>query len=84
MQKHKKEKRNEQSITDLWNDIRQSNVHAIVASKGEKKDRGWEKKFEITNWQLFQVCERLQICRQESQQTPNNGFFFHLFLLVWG
>lgn len=26
-------------IIDLWNDIRQSNVHAIVASKGEKKDR---------------------------------------------
>ena len=26
-------------IIDLWNDIRQSNVQAIVASKGEKKDR---------------------------------------------
>ena len=39
MHRHKKEKRNEQSIIDLWNDIRQSNKHAIVASKGEKKDR---------------------------------------------
>lgn len=35
------------SIIDLWNDIRQSNVHATVASKGEKEDRGWEKKIEI-------------------------------------
>ena len=44
--KEKRMKRNEDSLRDLWDNIKCTNIHIIGVPEGEERERGPEKIFE--------------------------------------
>ena len=45
---HKKEKilkRNEESLRELWDNVKHTNIHIIEVPEGEKREKGTEKIF---------------------------------------
>ena len=44
--KEKRMKRNEDSLRDLWDNIKRNNIHIIEAPEGEEREKGPEKIFE--------------------------------------
>ena len=44
--KGKRMKRNEDSIRDLWDNIKRNNIHIIGIPEGEEREKGPEKIFE--------------------------------------
>ena len=44
--KEKRMKRNEDSLRDLWDNIKRNNIHIIGVSEGEEREKGTEKIFE--------------------------------------
>ena len=44
--KEKRMKRNEDSLRDLWDNIKCTNIHIIEVPEGEEKGKGSEKTFE--------------------------------------
>lgn len=40
MYRHKNDGKNEQGVSDLLDNIRQCNMHAITISKGKKREKG--------------------------------------------
>ena len=44
--KEKRMKRNEDSLRDLWDNIKHSNIHIIGVPEGEEREKGPEKIFE--------------------------------------
>ena len=44
--KEKRMKRNEDSLRDLWDNIKRNNIHIIVVPEGEEREKGPEKIFE--------------------------------------
>ena len=47
--KEKRMKRNEDSLRDLWDNIKCTNIHIIGVPEGEKREKGPEKIFEEIN-----------------------------------
>ena len=41
--KDKRMKRNEDSLSDLWNNIKHTNIHIIEVPEGEEREKGPEK-----------------------------------------
>ena len=41
--KDKRMKRNEDSLRDLWNNIKHTNIHIIEVPEGEEREKGPEK-----------------------------------------
>ena len=44
--KEKRMKRNEDSLRDLWDNIKRTNIHIIGVPEGEEREKGSEKIFE--------------------------------------
>ena len=54
----KRMKRNEDSLRDLWDNIKHTNSHIIGASVGEEREKGPEKIFEEIIAENFPARER--------------------------
>ena len=44
--KEKRMKRNEDSLRDLWDNIKRNNIHILGVPEGEEREKGPEKIFE--------------------------------------
>ena len=51
--KEKRMKRNEDSLRDLWDNIKHTNIHIIRVPDGEERQKGPEKIFEEVNAKNF-------------------------------
>ena len=57
--KEKRMKRNVDSLRDLWDNIKCSNIRIIGVPEGEEREKGPEKIFEKnTGWKLLKCDER--------------------------
>ena len=53
----KRMKRNEDSLRDLWDNIKHTNIHIIGVPEGEEREKGPEKIFEETIAENFPAWE---------------------------
>ena len=56
--KEKRMKRNQDSLRDLWNNIKHNNIRIIGVPEGEEREKGPEKIFEEIIVQNFLTWER--------------------------
>ena len=56
--KEKRMKRNEDSLRDLWDNIKRTNIRIIGVPEGEEREKGPEKIFEETIVENFPNMER--------------------------
>ena len=69
--KEKRMKRNEDSLRDLWNNIKHNNIHIIGAQEGEDREKGLEKIFEeIIVENFLNMGKEIATQVQESQRVP--------------
>ena len=69
--KEKRMKRNEDSLRDLWDNIKRNNIHIIGVPEGEEREKGPEKIFEeiiVKNFPNMGKEVATQV--QEVQQVP--------------
>ena len=69
--KEKRMKRNEDSIRDLWENIKHTNIHIIGVPKGEEREKGPKKIFEeiiVENFPNMGKGIATQV--QEAQRVP--------------
>ena len=62
-------KRNEDSLRDLWDNIKHTNIHIIgVSEEGKKRERAWRKYLEI-------ILENFSHMGKEAQEAsyPSSG-----------
>ena len=68
----KRIKRNEDSIRDLWDNIKHNNIRIIGVPEGEEREKGAEKLFEeIMAENVPNLGKETDIHIQESQRVPN-------------
>ena len=70
----KKEKiirRNEDSIRDLWDNVKRPNIQIIGVLEEEDKKKGHEKIFEITVKSFPKMGKKIATQVQETQRVPN-------------
>ena len=53
--KERRMKRNEDSLRDLWDNIKRNNIHIIGVPEGEEREKGPEKIFEEIIVKNFQI-----------------------------
>ena len=64
-------KRNEDSLRDLWDNIKRNNIHIIGVSEGEEREKGTEKIFEEIIVENFpNVRKEIATQVQEVQRVP--------------
>ena len=51
--KEKRMKRNEDSLRDLWDNMKRNNIHIIRVTEGEEREKGPEKLFEEIIIEIF-------------------------------
>ena len=69
--KEKRMKRNEDSIRDLWDNIKCNNIHIIGVPEGEEGEKGCEKIFEeITIENIPNLRKEIATQVQEAQRAP--------------
>ena len=69
--KEKRMKRNEDSLRDLWDNIKRTNIHIIGAPEGEEREKGPEKIFEeITVKNFPNMGKEIATQVQEAQRVP--------------
>ena len=69
--KEKRIKRNEDSIRDLWDNIKHNNIHIIGVPEGEEREKGPEKIFEEIIVENFpNMGKEIATKVQEAQQVP--------------
>ena len=64
----KRMKTNEDSLKDLWDNIKRTNIHIIGVPKGEEREKGPEKIFEE-----FIVENFPNMGKENSHPSPGNG-----------
>ena len=70
--KEKRMKRNEDSLRDLWDNIKHNNIHIIGVSEGEEKEKGPEKIFEEIIVENFpNMGKEIATQIQEAQRVPS-------------
>ena len=70
--KEKRMKRNEDSLRDLWDNIKHNNIHIIGVPEGEEKERGPEKIFEEIIVKNFpNMGKEIATQVQEAQRVPD-------------
>ena len=69
--KKKRMKRNEDSLRDLWDNIKRNNIHIIGVSEGEEREKGPEKIFEEIIVENFpNMGKEIATQVQEVQRVP--------------
>ena len=69
--KEKRMKRNEDSLRDLWDNIKRNNIRIIVISEGEEREKGPEKIFEEIKVENFpNMGKEIATQVQEVQRVP--------------
>ena len=69
--KIKRMKRTEDSLRDLWDNIKCTNIRIIVVPEGEEKKKGYEKNFEEIIGENFPSMEKETVNQvQEAQSVP--------------
>ena len=69
--KVKRMKRTEDSLRDLWNNIKHTNIWIIRVPEEEEKKKGYEKNFEEILVEIFSHMEKEIVNQvQESQRVP--------------
>ena len=69
--KEKRKKRNEDSLRDLWDNIKRNNIHIIGVPEGEEKEKGPEKTFEEIIGENFpNMGKEIATQLQEVQRVP--------------
>ena len=64
-------KRNEDSLRDLWDNIKHTNIHIIEVPEGEKRGKGPKKIFEVIIAENFPNMEKGRVTQvQEAQRVP--------------
>ena len=64
-------KRNEDSLRDLWDNIKHTNIHIIVVGEGEEREKEVENIFENTIAEKFpNLGKETDIQVQEAQRVP--------------
>ena len=68
----KRMKRNEDSLRDLWDNIKRTNICIIGVPEGEKREKGFEKMFEkIIAENLPNMGKEIVYQVQEAQRVPS-------------
>ena len=69
--KEKRMKRNEDSLRDLWDNIKHSNICIIEVPEGEEKEKGHEKILEVIRVKNFpNTGKEIATQVQEAQRVP--------------
>ena len=69
--KEKRMKINEDSLRDLWDNIKCTNIHVIGVPEGEEREKGTEKIFEgITVGNFLNIGKEIGAQVQEAQRVP--------------
>ena len=64
-------KRNEDSLRDIWDNIKCNNIHIIVVPEGEEREKGPEKIFEeIIDENFPNMGKEIATQVQEAQRVP--------------
>ena len=64
-------KRNEDSLRELWDNIKHNNIHIIVVPEGEEKEKEPEKIFEeIIAENFTNMAKEIATQVQEAQRVP--------------
>ena len=67
----KRIKRNEDSLRDLWDNIKHTNIRVVGVPEGEKREKGPEKTFEEIIAENFLNMEKEIVTQvQEAQRVP--------------
>ena len=67
-------KRNEDSIRDLWDNIKHNNIHVLGVPEGEEREKGPEKIFEEIIVENFpNMGKEIPTQVQEAQRVPCRG-----------
>ena len=64
-------KKQESNIRDLWDNIKQANLHIIGIPEGAEKEKGIENIFEEIMAENFPNLRESDIKMHESQRAPN-------------
>jgi len=64
-------KNHESNIRDLWNNIKQANLHIIGIPWGEEKEKGIENIFEEIMFENIPNLHKTDMKIKETQRTPN-------------
>ena len=71
--KEKRMKRNEDSLRDLWDNIKRNNICIIGVPEGEEREKGPQKIFEEIIVENFpNMGKEIATQIQEAQQVPNS------------
>ena len=69
--KEKRMKRNEDSLRELWDNIKSNNIHIIGVTEGEEREKGPEKIFEEIIVENFpNMRKEIATKVQEAQRVP--------------
>ena len=69
--KEKRMKRNEDSLRDLWDNIKHNNIRIIGVAEGEEREKGPKKIFEETIVENFpNMGKKIATQVQEAQRVP--------------
>ena len=67
----KRIKRNEDSLRDLWDNVKHTNIRIVGVPEGEKREKGPEKTFEEIIVENFLNMEKEIVTQvQEAQRVP--------------
>ena len=73
-------KKQESNIRDLWDNIKQDNLHIMGNPEGEEKEKVIENIFEEIMAENFPNLKLTDIKIQESQSTPNRPTQRHIII----
>ena len=69
--REKRLKRNEESLRELWDNVKHTNIHIIGVPEGEEREKGTEKTFqEVIAENFLNMGKESLIQIQEVQRVP--------------
>ena len=73
-------KKCESNIRDLWDNIKQANLHIVVIPDGEEIEKGIENIFKEIMAEIFPNLKETDIKIQEAQRSPNRPKPRHIMI----
>ena len=65
-------KRIEDSLRDLWDNIKCTNIHFIGVPEGEEKEKTWENMWRDDSWKLLNMGKEIAVQEVESPRQDIN------------